>query len=218
MRKLLTLVALLCAAGAGRAGDKEIIERLIAQGTLVGQITLDGGLAVCLEAHNLDAGLAELCELRSLRGVSLLSHPGLTDNQVQRVCSLPGLRSLIFLDCSITDARLKIVARVRGLESLWLSGTAITDAGLAELSGLRDLESLSLPSASVTDAGLRHLEGIRGLTQLGLLGCAKITDGGLRHREGMKKLRSLDLRGCPRITAEGVARLQKALSDCKIIR
>jgi hypothetical protein len=191
MRKMLALVTLLGVAGVGRAGDKEIVKRLEAAGVLVQPHDSKGGLLVSLEAHNLDAALAELCELRGLRWV-FLYHPGLTDNQLQQVCALPGLRALSFNDCPITDARLKIVAKVRGLERLSLADTAITDDGLAELTRLRDLISLTLQSTSVTDAGLRHLEGMRGLV-------------------------CLDLRACPKVTDAGVARLQKALPKCEIV-
>jgi hypothetical protein len=195
MRKMmLALVTLLSVVGVGRAGDKEIIEWLKAQGVAVCLYRLnpDDGLAVSLKTHNFDAALAKLCELRSLRHVGL-HHPGLTDAQLQQVCALPGLKSVGLVDCPITDTRLKIVARVQGLEELGLSGTAITDAGLAELTRLRYLDSLYLAGTDLTDAGMRHLEGMRGLY-------------------------FLDLRNCPKVTAEGVSLLQKALPNCKIER
>jgi hypothetical protein len=190
MQKLLALVVLLNVTCVVRAGDEAIVKRLEAEGIFV--LPVGSELVVSLDATNLDAALTELCELRGLRSVNL-QHPGLTDNRVQRVCALPGLKYLHFVDCPITDARLKTVVRVLGLEALSLDGTAITDEGLAEVARLRDLEALSLKRDSVTDAGLRHLEGMSGLTWL-------------------------DLRACPNVTDEGVARLQKALPNCKIER
>jgi hypothetical protein len=190
MRKmLLALVALLSVVGTGRADDAALVKRLEAEGVSVRRV--GSWLSVSLYADNLDAALDELCELRGL-GCVHLRHPGLTDNQLQRVCAL-GVKSLYFIDCPTTDARLKIVAVARGLETLVLFDTVITDAGLAELTRLSDLKTLYLVNASITDAGLRHLEGV-------------------------KELRDLGLSRCPNITDDGVARLQKALPECKIAR
>ncbi len=193
MKYLAAVLVLLAVVGVGRAGDKEIIERLNAMdGVSVQRVAKDGGLFVSLDANNLDAPLAELCELRGLRHVAL-RNSGLADNQLQQVCALPGVRTLHFIDCPITDTQLKIVARVRGLEALCLWETAVTDEGLAELTRLLNLHVFCLRGTAFTDAGLRHLEGMRGLT-------------------------SLDLRACPNTTDVGVARLKKALPNCKIYR
>ena len=191
MKRLVSVLVLLAWVGVGRAGEKEIIKRLEAEGASVNPIE-GGGLLVSLDASNLDASLTELCELRSLRHLGLI-RTRLTDNQVRRICALPGLTSLGFSGCPITDARLKIVARVRGLEELYLTDTAITDADLAELTRFSDLKTLYLCSESITDVGLRHLEGMRGLTRL-------------------------ELNKCPHVTDEGIARLKKALPKCKIYR
>ncbi len=85
------------------------------------------------------------------------------------------------------------MARVRGLEELYLTDTAITDAALPELTRLSDLKTLYLCSESITDVGLRHLEGMGGLIRL-------------------------ELNKCPNVTDEGIARLKKALPNCKIER
>jgi F-box/leucine-rich repeat protein 14 len=194
MPRFLAVLVLACASGVARADDEAIVKRLKAVGVPVGPFDSEGGLAVILDKNNLDTALPELCELRTLRSVCL-NHLGLTDNQLRRVCAL-GVKHLHFCDCSITAARLKIVARARGLEGLGLTDTAIidstiTDEGLAELKGLRDLKYLHLDGAALTDAGLHHFEG-------------------------MKKLRQLDLGCCRNVTDAGVARLQKALPQCRI--
>jgi hypothetical protein len=218
MRKLLALVVLLSLAEVGRADDEAIVKRLKEMGATVEQSPGSRAeLYVQLDANNLDTALAELCELRGLRGVSL-SHPNLTDHQLRRICALPGVESLDFNDCSITNVQLRIVAGVRGLEVLSLRETAITDAGLPELTGMRNLNWLILGSGSITDSGLRHLEGMRGLIAVDLSNCPKITDAGLRHLEGLRGLARLELTGCPKITDAGVARLKKALPKCKITR
>jgi hypothetical protein len=192
MRTVLVLAALLGAAGVGLAGDKEIIKRLRVEGVFVDPLHSEGEFAVLLRANHLDAALAELCELRGLRQVTM-HHPGLTDAQLQQVCALPGLRTLVFIDCPITDARLKIVARVRELRTLSLYEVDITNEGLAELTVLRNLRSLHINGAAISDVGLRHIEWMQGL-------------------------RCVDLTGCRKVTEEGVAHLQQALPKCEIRR
>jgi hypothetical protein len=189
MRKLLALVVLLGVAGVGRAGDKEIVERLKEAGVFMIDTT-DGDRVVYLDRKCTDATLTELCELRRLWGVQL-THPGVTDAQLRQICALPALKSLSFSKCPTSDARLKIVVQARRLQWLYLDNSDVTDAGLPELTALRHLEGLSLDVTDVSDAGLRHLEG-------------------------MSSLRSLHLRQCPYVTDEGVARLKRALPNCLI--
>jgi hypothetical protein len=45
----------------------------------------------------------------------------------------------------------------------------------------------------------------------------KVTDAGLKHLTALKSLRSLDVRNTD-ATKTGVAELQKALPDCRILR
>ncbi len=165
-KMLLAQVALLGVAGVGRAGDKEIVERLKAEGVGVGLSPYS--VSVSLDAEHLDIALPELCELRRPLIVTL-DHPGPSDAQLRQICDLPKLRKLSLCGCPITDGRLKIVARARGLEVLCLDGTAISDAGLWQL----------------------HV---------------------------MQKLEFLHIRNCPNLTDAGVARLDKALPNCLIIR
>jgi hypothetical protein len=77
---------------------------------------------------------------------------------------------------------------------LYLRCPQVTDAGLANLKGLGELQTLDLTGTKVTDAGLVQLEGLGQLQYLYL------------HRSFTK------------VTAAGVAKLQRALPNCKIIR
>ena len=67
-----------------------------------------------------------------------------------------------------------------------------------------------------TDAGLAHLKGLTNLTDLNLYR-TQITDAGMVHLKGLTGLQGLDLYGT-QVTEAGIAELQKALSDCKIIK
>jgi hypothetical protein len=205
MKNLAAVLVLLAVVGVGRAGEKEIVERLKKAGAKIcyfGRLVAEGGniryvgetdnLMVFLDSQSVDAGLSDLCELRRLR-VVVLSHPGLTEAQMWTLCDLEWLSSLYLDRCPVTDAHLKQVLKLRKLKGLGLTDTRVTDAGLEELTALRDLARLYLDGTAITDAGLRHLERLGRLTVL-------------------------DLGRCPNITDEGVARLQKALPKCTICR
>ena len=92
-----------------------------------------------------------------------------------------------------------------------------TDGDLGELCELRAVYDLRLAEARISDKGLRTVSELRELHHLDLCSTG-VTDEGLRHLKLLSNLEELDLRDCPDITAEGVARLKKALPNCKIIR
>ncbi len=85
------------------------------------------------------------------------------------------------------------------------------------------LVHLDLSDSQITDTGLVHLKGLKNLTDLGLFN-TQITDAGLLHFKGLTKLEMLYLANTDdyptdtKITDAGVAELQKALPDCKILR
>lgn len=66
----------------------------------------------------------------------------------------------------------------------------------------------------MSDAGLIHISVLKDLTNLSLYN-TPVTDAGLEHLVGLDKLATLNLSGT-KVTAAGVAKLQKALPDCKI--
>ncbi len=72
---------------------------------------------------------------------------------------------------------------------------------------------------SVADGDLECLVQLPQLKSLFFhyLNKPKITDAGLGHLRGLTHLQYLDIQGTA-VTAEGVARLQQALPNCKIIR
>jgi hypothetical protein len=193
MKRMVSVLVLLAVVGAGRAGEKDIVERLKTAGASVGGTGREGDpvTVVGLEAESI-ADLSELCELPHL-SVLRMFRQDVTDADLRIVGSLTGLRRLLLNACPVTDAHLKEVARLHKLDALSLSHTRITDAGLEEVAGLGCLELLWLSGTSVTDEGLRHIERL-------------------------SKLKLVDLSNCPGVTDAGVARLQKALPKCRIRR
>ena len=120
-------------------------------------------------------------------------------------------------DAGVRESRC-IVDKERRYDVLIFDGCRSTDALLGELCELRlVLEALDLERSDVTDTGIATIKNLNDLKYLGLRLTA-VTDIGLRQLEGLKGLQFLDLYKCPSITDEGVARLQKALPKCQIVR
>jgi internalin A len=163
-----------------------------------------------------DGGLKNLVGLR-VRSLYLHDCAGVTDAGVAHIAKVKGLRSISLSGPQVTDAGLEGLAALSDLAEISLSGTAVTDAGVKRLTRLRDLMTLSLKGTKVTDAGLREVGALTKLMSLGLDDTA-VSDATLRQLEGLDMLFFLSLVRCPNVTDEGIARLQKALPNCKIIR
>lgn len=92
----------------------------------------------------------------------------------------------------------------------------VVDADMARFQGLSKLSTLALAHVPIGDDGVVHLAGLENLTSLHL-GNSRISDEGLKHLESLAALTDLRLKGVKRITPAGVAALQKALPNCKIL-
>ena len=102
-----------------------------------------------------------------------------------------------------------------------------TSAGLKHLKSLDRLRSLYLPAPDLTDAMLEHLQGLTSLKELYLNsmiiidnevvepGNEHFTDAGLQYLHGLTGLEYLSLPPTI-VTDAGLARLQRALPNCKI--
>jgi hypothetical protein len=244
-RRLCAVVLVLLAVPAfGRAGEKDIIERLRKAGLDVERQQIYGekdALAVRLVSDQYaDTTLAELCELRHLRRLSLygnrvtdaamrtvagltcltdlyLDHTAVGDTGLKELKGLRSLKHLSLANTHITDAGLRELAAFPDLEGLGLSGTAVTDAGMKTVGGLGGLKFLVLSGTKVSDAGLVELAGLPALERLYLQDCRGVTDVGVTSLARLRGLRQADLRRTG-VTEEGAARLRKALPGCEVIR
>ncbi len=219
MWKLLALVALLGEAGVGRADDEAAVKRLKA---VLGQnVSYDDKHVLVKSAsrETLELALRHLGDVRRSVKVHLYgtASTALTDAQLERVCALPRLQSLVLSGGPADAPRLRIVADARGLRELFLFGTDLTDEGLAELACLPRLETLNLANVAVTDTGLDRLKGCKGLTVLKLVNCREVTNAGLRRLEGLDHLRVVTVWKCPGVTDAGAAGMRKALPGCVIL-
>jgi len=114
----------------------------------------------------------------------------------------------------VTDADLVHLQGLEHLQELDLTRTRITAAGLSNLKDLKALKKLFLTDTRVEDVGIAQLKGLKSLETLGLSG-TKISDAALDHVHELTGLKSLFCIGTG-VTDAGVARLQKALSNCNV--
>jgi len=97
-----------------------------------------------------------------------------------------------------------------------ICGQEVTDGSLVYLDPLADLEFVDLSGAEkITDNGLCHLKALSHLRAL-VLG-AGVTDQAVGHLKELTQLRELIVEDSS-VTDAGVAELQKALPNCKILR
>ena len=161
------------------------------------------------------AGLVHLKDLTKLKFVSL-NGAKVTDAGLVHLKEMTNLQRLsVGYLTNVTDAGLVHLKGLTNLERLALTGPKITDAGLVHLKGLTNLKGLS-PPRQITDAGFVHIKGLTNLEVILLFG-SRITDAGLMHFKGLTKLRMINLSQAFEVTAAGVAELEKALPNCRII-
>jgi ankyrin repeat protein len=104
--------------------------------------------------------------------------------------------------------------RVEGVDLS--SKSDLTDADIPDLETLVDLEDLSLERSCASDIALSHLAGLKRLTSLNLRE-TRTTDRGTPWIKALRRLERLDLTDTL-VTAAGIAELQSALPNCKILR
>ena len=146
----------------------------------------------------------------------MLTNNHFTDADLENIRDMPQVEVLSIGLSDVTDAGLWHLEGFGHLRHLELFGTKATDAGLGHLAKLGQLQELNLWETQVTDAGLPYLAGLNQLRRLNL-NETQVTDAGLRHLVGLRHLETLNLYGT-KVSDAGIAKLQRALPDCKITR
>lgn len=124
-------------------------------------------------------------------GHSLDVHGQMTDALLGEVVRCPGVTSLnLGGSRGLTDEGLQQLGRLPGLRHLDLSGTSITDHGLQILEELTELETLSLIQTGVTDGGMAPLQHCDRLRRLNLM-WTRVGDGAIRALAGKEQFTHL---------------------------
>lgn len=155
-----------------------------------------------------DRGLASLARSRSLQSIDI-DDTQITDVGLQHLLQMPQLRSLRLgaerHGSRITDEGMETVGRLRGLRSLRLSGTQATNFGMRHLAGLSQLKHLSMEHTRTTELGLKHLVTLQNLETLRL--SSFVTDLGAKHLSKLRNLKQISTQLS--LTDDGVADLAK---------
>jgi internalin A len=167
--------------------------------------------------------LAAVGAIKSLETLSLDSCD-FQGSDLKKLSTLPKLTKIDFVDSTLDDFGAKGLSTIKTLTVLKLNGNQISDGGLKALTNLKELQELNVGknredrlnrNSSITDAGLASLKGLKQLKSLDLSG-NQITDAGLKSLSSLKTLETLKLANT-KATPEGIAKLQQALTDCKIV-
>ena len=125
-------------------------------------------------------------------------------------------------DCTLDDAGLQQIEEplksLSHLVSLEIWGNRVTDAGLRHLAPLTQIKQLCIHGTSITDSGLQHIQALTQLEELSVYETG-ISDAGLPYLAALKNLKRLSCctwRLEQHVTGDGVAKLKKALPNCRI--
>ena len=164
-----------------------------------------------------DADLKSIAGLKSLRSldIHLFDAKQVTSEGLKQLAALNDLQTLNFDMATATDETMKAVATIQSLQTLNLAEHARDGRG-PEGAGCPEVPEDSRPAGYVRDGrGMPDLAALSGLRRLNLHGCEGVTNKGLKELAALKDLKMLDI-GETNVTPQGVARLQKALPNCKI--
>ena len=169
-----------------------------------------------LHGEQLDDGLfTEVATLSKLTNLDLLNSPRVTGKGLSALSSLPDFIILTLANCPISADALREVRSLPHLEYLNLSAVPLTDAHVAELEGTA-IHELILGSTGLNDLQAERLARNESRQRLVLAGNDRITDQLLPALKPLTWLRELDFGGTS-VSEAGVAELQKALPNCKVI-
>ncbi len=137
-----------------------------------------------------------LRDMRSIGRLSRLEYlclyeTGVTDDWLKYIRELRNLKTLVLGD-DITDNSLELLAVLKGLRGLGLPNTQITSGAGTTLEKFKSLEWLDLSDTNINDECLKQLSTLTALETLHLTG-TNITDRGVEYLTRLPNLRGLHL-------------------------
>jgi hypothetical protein len=134
--------------------------------------------------------------------------PKTDDRELEVLRGIPELRRLVLINTRVTDERIAWLARFPKLTYL-----SIGNLDSTKNSGFGGALNNN-PNAQWTGKGLKALTSLPNLQSISLAG-PQTTDADLPALMSLKRLLVIDLYKTS-VTKEGVAKLQKALPNCKV--
>ncbi|MHC4639336.1 MAG: leucine-rich repeat domain-containing protein, partial [Planctomycetota bacterium] len=160
-----------------------------------------------------DAGLADIAELHSLKGLYFQGRNQVTNAGLRHLAKLTSLEELALVSEQVDDAGLVYLAKLPKLRYLQLLGNSIfSDAGMVHLKDIPNLRILDISVLrQITDEGLANLAGCTQLERINFHWNKNITDKGVSYLATMPSLKMIDLRHA-HITDAGLAHLAEIKS------
>ncbi len=148
-----------------------------------------------------DADLAHFAGLKYCRNLMLC--PGITDEGLKHVGSLPRLESLSLRRTGITGNGLRYLEHLSQLSKLLLFQAGVTDEGLLNLRYVPTLENLELDYTGIGDNGLEGVASLPQLKFLAIHGTWHINGKGFHWLSGLKDLEQI-WAGYSKVNGEGL--------------
>lgn len=159
-----------------------------------------------------DAGLAHLKDVKGLKALDLWGAP-VTGEGLRHLPPTVEKLSLLATG-TVTEEGLQSLRGMTGLRSLALGHTAMSDRTASVLEGMESLRSLSLHGTRSGDGVIAALRGLKSLESLDLAG-TQISDKGLEMLRGVP-LRFARIWQCPNLTDEGISRFIAEHPECHL--
>lgn len=164
--------------------------------------------------------LRELVPLKNLEYLSLMGNP-VIDEDLTPIGELKDLRGLNLRFTEVGGPGLNEIASLEKLEylSIWRSTTEATPEPLESVAKLKALRCLILVKMNLSDTALLEIAKLKNLERLevrtGSWTIGDFGDEGIIHLAKNHKLKLIAMRG-GKYTAEGVAKLQASLPECRL--
>lgn len=107
-----------------------------------------------------------IMQFQSLEGLEFNRCEGISDEEVERICSHTKLKGLSLAKTKISDASLRFIAELESLIGLNISETSIKGSSLYLIARLKNLETLSINGLDVSDSDILPLSSLSKLDYL----------------------------------------------------
>ena len=145
-----------------------------------------------------------------------LTRFGASDDDMQMVAGVEGIRVLKLVGNQITNRGMKHFLSHAELETLWIEEANLTGEVTRSLSSISGLKQLWCPNVPIANEDLESLQELRHLQVLNLCGCP-IDDGAVQFLKGITSLKTVifDLHS---LSDDGIADLKTGLPGVEVIR
>ena len=163
-----------------------------------------------------DEDIRQLAALTELHSLAIPHAKNVTNESMEVIAKVPGLRNLDLAGVSIDNEGLKPLRNHPTLQRLVLNESRVTDDGLETVATIPNLNTLELYRCFITDEGCRHIGRMRNLVKISL-DSTPVSDRGLIHFYQLENLRRLQVWDT-QVTEEGKRAFERRMPNVEITR